>query len=97
MPSVSALLRTQQRLKQRRPENEEPCRNCVKMCNYHWWHQPSGEVSMQLEGTETDAALSRKRLTFSFLVRMLADVKFSLYIFHILCRFVLKDHLMFLY
>ena len=36
---------------------------------------------MQLEGTETvklNAALSRKRLTFSFLVRMLANVKFSL-------------------
>ena len=55
---------------------------------------------MQLEGTETvrlNAALSRKLLTFMFLVRMLANVKFSLYTCHILCRFVLKDHLMFLY
>ena len=94
MPSVSALPRTQQRLKQSRPENEEPCRNCVKMCNCHLWHQEKSLCSWR--ALRLNAALSRKRLTFSFLVRMLANVKFSLYIFHILCRFVLKDHLMFL-
>ena len=91
MPSVSALLRTQQRLKQRRPENEEPCRNCV--CSIGGIR---GKSLCSWRALRLNDALSRKRLTFSFLVRMLANVKFSLYIFHILYRFMLKDHLMFL-